>query len=47
MKSKNFSKVRKYYDLGLWSMEKVESAVGKWITDTEFEEITGQSYSGR
>lgn len=45
--SKNFNKVKQYYDLELWSMQKVESAVGKWITKAEFEEITGQPFPGR
>lgn len=45
--SKNFNKVKQYYDLGLWNMQKVESAVGKWITEAEFEEITGQPFPGR
>ncbi len=42
--SKNFNKVKKYYDLELWSLEKVASAVGKWITASEYKEITGLSY---
>ena len=45
--SKNFNKVKQYYELGLWNLSKVRSAVGKWITEAEFEEITGQEYSGR
>lgn len=31
--SKNFEKVKRYYDLGLWDIEKVRAAVGKWITE--------------
>lgn len=42
--SKNFRKVKQYYDMRLWSLAKVSSAVGKWITQSEYEEITGQKY---
>lgn len=44
MKSKNFNKVKQYYDLKLWNLAKVTSAVGKWITEEEYEEITGEKY---
>lgn len=44
MKSKNYSKVKRYYDLKLWTLEKVKNAVGKWITESEYEEITGEIY---
>ena len=44
MHSKNFDKVKKYYDRGLWDINKVKSAVGKWITAEEYEEITGQPF---
>lgn len=43
--SKNFKKVRDYYNLKLWSLAKVKSAVGKWITEDEYEKITGASYA--
>ncbi len=44
--SKNFEKVKKYYDNGLWSKAKVKNAVVKeWITAAEYEEITGEPYS--
>jgi hypothetical protein len=42
--SKNFEKVKKYYDNGLWSKAKVHNAVGRWITEAEYEEIVGESY---
>lgn len=42
--SKNFDKVKRYYDRNLWDIEKVASAVGKWITETEYQEITGEIY---
>lgn len=52
MHSKNFEKVKAYYDLYVetngkkgWSIEKVRNAVDKgWITEEEFYEITGQNY---
>lgn len=39
--SKNFLKVKGYYDTGRWSLERVHAAVGKWITEEEFTLITG------
>lgn len=43
--SKNYDKVKNYYDKGLWSIDRVHNAVIKgWITPEEFEEITGQPY---
>lgn len=42
--SKNFNKVKKYHDDGLWSKAKVRAVVGKWITAEEYEEITGEPY---
>ena len=43
--SKNFEKVKNYYDKGLWSIERVRQAVVKgWITEEEFTEITGEPY---
>lgn len=43
--SKNFEKVKNYYNRGTWSIERVRAAVGKWITEEEYEEITGEVYS--
>lgn len=37
--SKNYEKVKSYYDRGMWSEERVRSAVGKWITEEEYAEI--------
>lgn len=46
IKSKNFDKVKYYFDNGLWSLYRVTEAVKKgWITIDEFEEITGQPYN--
>ena len=43
--SKNFEKVKGFYDSGFWSIGKVKNAVTKgWITVEEFKEITGQDY---
>lgn len=43
--SKNFEKVKKYYDNGIWNKTKVKNAVvKKWITEEEYKEITGEDY---
>lgn len=42
--SKNFEKVKNYYKRKLWDIDRVYSAVGKWITVAEYQEITGQEY---
>lgn len=42
--SKNYEKVKRYYDRKLWDIDKVTAAVGKWITEGEYQEITGQIY---
>lgn len=39
--SEKFEKVRNYYRSHLWGIEQVRNAVGRWITEEEFEEITG------
>ena len=33
--SKNYEKVKKYYDIGVWNKARVYNAVGKWITEEE------------
>lgn len=43
--SKNFNKVKLYYDCGQWSKTKVHNVVGKWITKEEYELIIGESYN--
>lgn len=43
-KSKNYNKVKEYYDRGLWSKTRVYNAVGKWITADEYKEITDEEY---
>lgn len=42
--SANYEKVKNYYGKGLWTIDKVRKAVGRWITEKEFKVITGQSY---
>lgn len=42
--SEKFEKVKGYYKKRLWPLSRVVSAVGKWITPAEFEEITGIVY---
>lgn len=40
-----FEKVKRYYDSGLWSEERVRNVTEKGaITVEEFEKITGKSY---
>ena len=41
MTSKNFEKVKAYYDRGLWSADRVRAAVDKWITAEECARIIG------
>lgn len=44
--SKNFDKVKNYYDSGAWSIDRVYAVVGKktGITADEYKEITGKDY---
>ncbi len=43
--SSKYSKVKSYYDKGLWTASQVRNAVVKgWITAEEFAEITGKDY---
>lgn len=43
--SAKYSKVKNYYDSGLWTLKQVKNAVIKgWITEDEFKEITGEEY---
>lgn len=44
--SKKYNTVKKYYDMGMWSISMVANAVVKgWITATEYESITHAAYS--
>ena len=42
--SKNYDKVKSFYDASLWSIGMVRNAVERWITADEFQEITGEEY---
>lgn len=45
--SKNFAKVKRFYDMKLWSEARVRNAVTAapaWITEAEFKEITGKDF---
>lgn len=43
--SKNYQKVKTFFNMNVWSEERVRNAVvKKWITEEEFKEITGISY---
>ena len=44
--SKNFEKIKDYYDKGLWDKARVRAVVNKTlgITPEEYEEITGEKY---
>ncbi len=43
--SKNYEKVKRFYDRGLWSEARVKNAVKmRWITPAEYELITGEKY---
>lgn len=45
--SAKFNKVKGYYDSELWNKTMVRNAVRKgWITEAEYEEITGEEYDG-
>ena len=44
--SKNYNKVKEYYDKNLWTIDMLKNAVIKtWITAEEFKTITGQTYA--
>lgn len=45
-RSPKFELVKHYYDDGQWKKKAVRNAVIKnWITDVEYEEITGEQYA--
>ncbi len=46
--SKNFARVKRWYDMGLWGEERVRHAVTAapaWITQTEYWEIVGREFA--
>lgn len=44
--SKNFEKIKHYYDSGLWTKEQVYNVVSKknGISEEEYREIVGEDY---
>ncbi len=43
--SKNYQKVKRYYDMKMWDEVRVRNAVKMgWITEEEFQEITDKDY---
>jgi hypothetical protein len=43
--SKNYDKVKRWFIMGMWNETRVRNAVlMNWITETEFQEITGIAY---
>jgi len=41
-----FEKIKFYYEMGLWDIERVKNVVTKGkITAEQFKEITGQTYA--
>ncbi len=43
--SKNYEKVKRWYNMRMWNEERVRNAVKTaWITSAEFKEITGKDY---
>ena len=43
--SDNYEKVKRYFNLKVWNEARVRNAVKMgWITESEFEEITGKFY---
>jgi len=45
--SKNYEKVKRFYDAKLWPLSWVTNAVDKWITAAEYQEITGNEYESK
>lgn len=39
--SEHYELVKSHYDRGLWSAERVQNAVGRWITQEEADTIIG------
>lgn len=39
-----FDKIKYYYNVGLWSKQRVWNVVGKVLTAEEYKEITGEEY---
>jgi hypothetical protein len=43
--SKNFEMVKSFYEVKLWPIQWVYNAVGRWITEKEYMDITGSEYN--
>lgn len=42
-----FEKIKNYYEIGAWSIDRVFNVVGKAITEEEYLEITGFEYPNK
>ena len=42
-----FDKIKHYYEVGLWNIDRVWNVVGKAINETEYKEITGFIYPSK
>lgn len=42
-----FEKIKKYYEKGLWDINRVYNVVGKAITEEEYKLITGYVYPSK
>ena len=42
--SKNYEKVKQFYNEGLWTIGMTINAVNRWITPNEYQLITGKEY---
>ena len=42
-----YDKIKHYYDVKLWTLERVWNVVGKALTEEEYENITGFSYPNK
>ena len=40
-----YEKVESYYKRGIWTKDMVWDAVGRWITEEEYETIVGDKYN--
>lgn len=42
---KNYEKVKRYYNMGVWTKKMVYNAVAKdWINPEDYKELTGEDY---
>ena len=42
-----FEKIKHYFDVGLWSIDRMVNVVGKALTEKEYEEITGFKFPNK